>query len=338
MVQNKDETVIEQPNFLKKNLPIKIPRFFFEINNRKSLFFLSTNILIILSAGPLSYWLAAWWGYVLAFVAVTIAGDALLKLQHEAMHRILVKNKALNASLGKFISALMGTRYYDATTIHMRHHACLGGEDDPNLYWYGEKSNLLAFMIGQLLGAKLWMFFYRMIMLVTCSIFPRWSVEINTNTSLNVAPVVVNRSRGIDDLLMLILVQGVLLILITLISSWWIYALFIVLPPSTLGSLLESIRSYSEHARSKKSACNIAEQRRFFWVQSNSLELTILSQFGFHYHHLHHLYPSIPVFNLPRLHSWLMKEFGDYQEYFVLRESYIKTLLYGIIDQKWSKK
>lgn len=131
---------------------------------------------------------------------------------------------------------------------------------------------------------------------------------------------------------MLILVQGILLISITIASSWWIYVLFVVISPSTLGSLLESIRSYSEHARSNASASNAAEQRRLFWVVSNPLELIVLSQFGFHYHHLHHLYPSIPVFNLPEAHAWLMKEIVNYQGYFVLRKSYIKTLFGDIVN------
>lgn len=179
-------------NYLQRIPATKLPRKFFEINDRKSLFFLLINTLIILTAGPLSYKLDVWWGYVLAFVATSIAGDAILKLQHEAMHGILVKNKALNVSLGRLISALMGTRYYDATAIHMRHHACLGGDGDPNLYWYGEKKNLLAFMIGQLLGAKLWVLFSRMVTLVTCSIFPKWSRKLKNRPSSDVVSVVLN--------------------------------------------------------------------------------------------------------------------------------------------------
>ena len=71
---------------------------------------------------------------------------------------------------------------------------------------------------------------------------------------------------------------------------------------------------------------NTTARRRLFWVVSNPLGLIVLSQFGFNYHYLHHLYPSIPVFNLPEVHDYLMEGFVDYESYFVLRESYIKTL------------
>jgi len=284
--------------------------------------------LLLIIIGPLAYFVDLAWFYVLCFVFSSILGDTLLKLQHEAMHGILVANKQSNIILGKFISALVGTRYYDSRVIHMQHHTGLGEENDPNLYWYDNQKNIFLFMISQLLGAKLWMFLGRTVIVLMMLAAPAYAKTLKTGTSLDSSPVAENKGRGIDDLIMLILVQSILLVLIAYISTFWIYMIYILLPPSTLGSLIESIRSFSEHVRNDDiPISNIAEKRRMFLVSSNMVEKIVMSQFGFQYHHLHHLYPTISVFNLEKLHIWMKENVENYCETFVERKSYTGTLI-----------
>lgn len=319
-------------DFPEKVSLVDIPSEYRKAHNREALSYFLITTMIIIFSGPIAYFLAVWWGYILAYIFVAIAGDALLKLQHDAMHGVLVSDKKLNNALGIFASALMGTRYYDAVTIHMRHHARLGGGDDPNLYWYDEKNNIPVFMLGQLLGAKLWMFISRTIAVFMRSARPS-SESLKTNTSLDSSPVVVNKLRATDDLVALGLMQCLLFMAISFFTAPWIYIVFIVLPPSTLGSLFESIRSFSEHAKYDKPSENLAERRRLYLVSSNPLERFILSQFGFHIHHLHHLYPKVPVFNLPKLHTWMMDNVSDYSELFITRKSYVGTLYFFMINR-----
>lgn len=321
-------------DFPEKIALIEIPSKFRKIHNKKSLVYVFICALVVITSGVVAYFFASAWGYVLAYVCVVIAGDALLKLQHEAMHGVLVSNTKLNAWLGKFISALMGTRYYDAITIHMRHHTRLGHDEDPNLYWYDEKNNVPIFMLKQLLGAKLWMFVSRTIMVLIRSFVHKGEVKFKTNTSLDSAPVVVNKARAIDDLAALVVVQATLFILIAYFTAWWVYLIFVVLPPSTLGSLFESVRSFSEHARyAGGRKAEVAERRRLYLVLSSPLERFALSQFGFHVHHLHHLYPTVPVFNLPGLHLWMLENFKEYGRLFIVRKSYVGTLYCYISKQ-----
>ena len=135
----------------------------------------------------------------------------------------------------------------------------------PNLYWYGDKNNIATFMLGQLFGAKLWMFFSRTIAVLLCSV--KFSSEkLRTKTSLDSSPVVVKKSRAIDDIVALGMVQGFLFIAFSLFTSPWVYLVFVVLPPSTLGSLLESIRSFSEHIRCNRAKTNaLADRRRLYF-------------------------------------------------------------------------
>jgi fatty acid desaturase len=335
---NKEGYVMINPSsdFPENISLVDIPNEYRKVNNVRSLsYFLITTVIIICS-GPVAYVLAVWWGYILAYIFVAVAGDALLKLQHDAMHGVLVSDKKLNNILGVFASALMGTRYYDAVTIHMRHHARLGGDDDPNLYWYDEKNNIPIFMLAQLLGAKLWMFISRTTAVFMSSVRPS-SEPLKTNTSLDSSPVVVNKSRAIDDLVALGIVHSFLFLGVSFFFAPWVYIVFILLPPSTLGSLLESIRSFSEHARYDKSSGNLADRRRLYFVLSNPLERFFLSQFGFHVHHLHHLYPKVPVFNLPKLHCWMMDNVRGYSELFIMRKSYIGTLYFFMKNCSWRK-
>lgn len=312
---------------------LKIPGEFKKINNIKSLLYVLINSVIVIFAGMIAYSLSIWWFYILAFVVVAIAGDALLKLQHDAMHGMLVSNKNLNAKLGKFISALMGTRFYDAMTIHMRHHSRIGSDDDPNLYWYDLNKNIPFFLIAQTFGAKLWMFFSRTVIVLVRSIIPKHQGALKTNTSLDSAPVVINRSHGLNDLIMLVIVQALLFIIISIVTSPWVYIIFILLPPSTLGSLLESIRSFSEHACYENDGDILTKKSRMYFVLSNPIERIILSQFGFHLHHLHHFYPTIPVFNLPKLHRWLIDNQDGYTDMYTVRKSYLGTLYSYILNR-----
>lgn len=160
---------MDGPNDLNfpENLPrVKIPTEFYIKNYSAPLCYSFFNTVVILRSGPLAYHLDIYWFYGIAFILVGVNAEALLLLQHEAMHRILVPNKRLNQSLGILISAILGTRFFDSTDIHMWHHKFIGEETDPNLYWYDTEKNrpgwsVIRFMVFQLLGAKFVVFVVR---------------------------------------------------------------------------------------------------------------------------------------------------------------------------------
>ena len=63
-----------------------------------------------------------------------------------------------------------------------------------------------------------------------------------------------------------------------------------------------------------------------FIFLSNPLEQLFLSQFGFHVHHLHYLYPRVPVFDLLKLYCWMLDNSSNYSELFITRKNYIGVL------------
>ena len=124
------------------------------------------NTVIILGSGIVAYYFDHVLAYGLAFLLVGVNANALFLLQHEAMHRILFSNSILNNWAGRVISAILGTRFFDSTTIHMKHHHDLGLQTDPNMYWYDTKKNypgwgIFRFMFFQLFGQKICVFLSR---------------------------------------------------------------------------------------------------------------------------------------------------------------------------------
>lgn len=58
-----------------------------------------------------------------------------------------------------------------------------------------------------------------------------------------------------------------------------------------------------------------------------------MSQYGFHYHHIHHMYPTVPVFRLKDLHHWLSKNDLNYPQKYIERDVYSNVLLRYILKR-----
>src|SRR5437660_1520377 len=69
--------------------PIKIPAEFSLRDDRLAWLMVAANMLVVLCAGIVAWWLGSWWGYIIAFVLVGARGQACYVLQHEAMHNLL---------------------------------------------------------------------------------------------------------------------------------------------------------------------------------------------------------------------------------------------------------
>jgi fatty acid desaturase len=107
-------------------------------------------------------------------------------------------------------------------------------------------------------------------------------------------------------------------------SSFVVYLALYILPLATLTAFFESIRSFSEHVLPGHPTCE-AEQNRRFLMNASPLEQFFVSQFDFHYHHVHHLYPNVVTFKVRELHEWLCNNDPDYEQRFMIRPGYVGT-------------
>jgi fatty acid desaturase len=96
-------------------------------------------------------------------------------------------------------------------------------------------------------------------------------------------------------------------LLINAVFGTWLYFIFLwLLPMFTLFLALNRLRSVAEHDLSKQG--NELEQTRH--VDGNWLERFALAPLNVNFHIAHHLFPSVPLYNLPKMHAVLMKDPG----------------------------
>jgi fatty acid desaturase len=90
----------------------------------------------------------------------------------------------------------------------------------------------------------------------------------------------------------------------TLTGSWMLFVLYWLVPYLTVFFMLMHIRSVAEHFGSMDYSHELGSTRSvlpFFW------ERAFFAPHNVNYHLEHHLYPSVPFYNLPALHKLLMQ-------------------------------
>lgn len=222
--------------------------------------------------------------------------------------------------VGVLISGALGTVLYMGREFHFKHHREVGKKTDPNEVWHKvedkkPKRGLILHFAKQITGFRIYGAAFGLLL------NRRKVSQVAVQTQ---APTIKGRNM---DLYAILAMQSSLLLFFSLTTSWWVYFVFYLAPLITLTAFFESIRSFSEHVLPGETPVNYAEKNRLFFMCSSPIELFFISQFSFHYHHLHHLYPNVVTFKMPALHRWLLKNDQFYGERYLVRKSYIGTVL-----------
>ena len=273
------------------------------------------------------------WAYAVAFVLVGARGQACYVLQHEAMHNLLFTRLRTNERVGTILSALLGTRFYMGRKIHWDHHRHVGHADDPNEMFHNVENRppgmaVIRFFAFHLLGGRLIMMFWNLGMT---------AVEIVSPAKPAAGPVRADMpfAKTKIDLMALFLTQLTVLIAISLLSSPLVYFTLYMLPLATLTAFFEAIRSFSEHVLPGKAICEAEASRRFF-MDASAMETFFVSQFDFHYHHVHHLHPNVVTFKVRALHRWLNENDPDYPGQFISRPGYVEVALRYLFNRPFA--
>lgn len=100
--------------------------------DRRSLFALCLEWLIVCITIGTAVWAATWWAYALAVVVIATRQHALLILYHDAVHGHFARRPWLNDLLVNLfvgVPVLMPVEIY--RPLHLQHHRALGTTDDP---------------------------------------------------------------------------------------------------------------------------------------------------------------------------------------------------------------
>ncbi len=272
--------------------------------------------LAVLSAHPVVYLVAG------AFIATR--QHAMLILMHEAAHYRLVRSKDWNDTLSDLLLALPNnvmTRRYRAR--HNLHHRFTNDRNqDPDRqtvmaddqWWFPRPRTSARFVfLRDILGVNAG----RLLRVMTH--YSPWP------TLLPTACAGANDRATLGEAARILLFWSMLALTLSATGMWTTYLLLWVLPSMTVLPALLRLRGISEH-EGDVGTDEISVSRH---VDASALERVLISPFHIHYHVAHHLFPSVPWYNLPQLHAFLLTV-PAYRDRLVTAPSYLGNG--GVVD------
>jgi len=256
-------------------------------------------------------WASAWWVVALAVPVIGTRYYGLFILGHDGMHRRLFESRKLNDWwTDVFMLAPIGMVNHVNDRNHLAHHRYLATDRDPDLHKHAcfnktNRSEYLAFLTG-----------LASVLEVAKNLFWRWKHEPIEDDH---EPVVeaAKDPHSLRDLLVIGAWQAGLVIGLTyvaagmprvwemdvasalwaLVGGWWGYPALWLLPVYAFAYLPNLVRAFLEHAHAEDD--DKADEHRLMTYLSNPVEKLFMSPMNMNYHVVHHLWPSIPYYNLP---------------------------------------
>lgn len=233
---------------------------------------------------------------------------------HESSHFSLFQSRKINDTWAMlFFAGPIGTSVKTYRRFHMTHHANLASPEDMDRFAFnisitGKKKLLLLFLRG-----------------LSCLD----GFRIVARKYLN--PSYANTKKDYD--LSLAVTAGWNVAILTAcisVGKWYLYFLLWVYPILGIAVTINSIRSIAEHQPDSFKGVASPNQTINSITRTTLpgfLEKWLMFQTNFNYHYEHHLYPTVPFTNLPRLHKHLVNE-GFYNKHpEILQKSAIAKVL-----------
>jgi fatty acid desaturase len=222
-----------------------------------------------------------WWAVALAIPVIGTRYYALWIIGHDGLHRRVfarVKDNDLFTDIAVFGPIGAITRLNNRN--HLDHHLHMCTERDPDRHKHGSYNKttrpaLFAFLTG---GSSL--------MRSVKNVFlPKSNAD---------AP---GRRYTPRDLAIVLTWQAALIGGLTFGIGWWAWPVLWLLPVYVFTFLADSARAFIEHSHPEDDT--LADEHRLITVTSNPLERLFFAPLHMNLHASHHLWPSIPYYNLP---------------------------------------
>jgi len=230
----------------------------------------------------------AWYTFVLAFLLVSARHQALLNLEHEAIHGKLVPGRRGNFLIGRWLCAApVGSPFEASRARHLSHHRLLATDEDPDHDLHAgpdkrTRGGLIRHFASGLVGG--------------------YAGMVLMGPARGEAGPASPGSRR-RDAQSIVLAQVVLFAGFTLASDWWVYPALWLVPLVTVTVLGHLIRSFAEHAISDD---EVPEHgNRLITIPAPFVERFMWAPYWMNYHAEHHLVPSVPAPRLKELHKRL---------------------------------
>jgi fatty acid desaturase len=251
--------------------------------------------------------LAYWPNPLVLGPAIVIIGSrqhALFVLAHEAAHYLLYERRPLNDLVGRVCAALQGLSMCTYRVIHRLHHNNLYGELDPDTALHGGYPRGRMYLVRKLLkdlsGLTAWK---------TYAYFLGGAPALNTATNVAVRPLddtsAKLRLEAKRDRNVVIVLHIAALVSFATAGYLVQYLVLWVLPLVTVVQAILRLRAIAEHGATTDFSSPLTAARTNLgpaWLR------WLIFPHNVNYHVEHHLYASVPQYNLPRLHAEMKRQ------------------------------
>ena len=235
---------------------------------------------------------------LLAVIVVGTRQHALFVIAHDAAHYLLYKRRALNDAVGRACATVQGLSMCTYRVIHRLHHNNLYGELDPDTALHGGYPRGRAYLIRKLAkdlsGFTAWK---------TYAYFLGGAPALNTATNVALRPLDDTSSKLREearrDRNVVVGFHIVLLLVFAWAGFLLQYLVLWVLPLLTVVQAILRLRAIAEHGATTDFSSPLTAARTNTapaWLE------WLIFPHHVNYHIEHHLYASVPHYNLPRLH------------------------------------
>ena len=235
----------------------------------------------------------------MAVVVIATRQHALFVIAHDAAHYLLYESRLANEIVGRASAMVQGLSMCTYRVIHRLHHNNLYGPLDPDTALHGGyprgRGYLLRKLMKDLCGLTAWK---------TYAYFLGGAPALNTATKVAVRPLDDTsdklRTEARHDRNAVVAFHALLLAMFALSGYLLEYLVLWVLPLVTVVQAILRLRAIAEHGATTDFSSPLTAARTN--VAPAWLEWLIFPH-HVNYHIEHHVYASVPHYNLPALHA-----------------------------------
>jgi fatty acid desaturase len=271
---------------------------------RATLAVLEDLAVLALAIGAALYW---WPNPLVIALAVLIIGTrqhALFIITHDAAHYLLYEQRWLNDFMGRACATPSGLSMCSYRVIHRMHHNNLYGELDPDTALHGGyprgRLYLMKKLLKDLTGQTAWK---------TYAYFLFAAPALNTATNRAIRPLDDTSERLRAEARSdrnAVIVFHVAALAIAAWSGYLVeYLVLWVLPLVTVVQAILRLRAIAEHGATTDFSSPLTAARTNLgpaWLR------WLVFPHNVNHHIEHHLYASVPMYNLPRLHAEMKRQ------------------------------
>lgn len=238
---------------------------------------------------------------------------------HEAVHYRVMQNRSIAEVVSNLFCALpLGMLTSKYRYEHLLHHKYNSTSDDPYIGHYKQSEN---WKFPKTAKSVIRLFLKDLSMLN----FRDWKIPQRNWSPFSNA----GKNLTKTELATVIVFTVTLLTMLTVFNLWLYFALVWLVPLLFVVPVLVRIRTVAEHMLLTER--NRLDETRH--VDSNVVEGFFISPRNINVHVVHHLYPSIPFYNLLKLHKFLLS-YQKYTDNIDSSKSYLKFIRTKMIKNK----